>query len=66
MRKAVEITRMYPNGPERLELIRRMYWSGKKRNINDVIVSLYIAEATGRRWHSAFIRLVGECFGYIA
>lgn len=65
VRKAVEITRRYENGEERIALIRRMYWSGKKRDINSVIVSLYIAEATGRRWHSAFIRLVGECFGYI-
>ncbi len=60
VQKAVEITRLYPNGPERIELIRRMYWSGKKRSIHSVIASLYIAEATGKRWHSAIIRLVGN------
>ena len=62
--RAVEITRMLPNGELRMELIRRMYWSGKKLRIEDVIDSVGVAEATGKRWHSAFILLVAECVGY--
>ncbi len=62
---AIHITTMYPNGDTRVELISRMYWQGKKKqNISDVVAGLYISEATGKRWHAAFIRLVGECFGY--
>lgn len=63
--RAIEITKLLPNGEERVQLIQRMYWSGRKLNINDVVFDLYIAEATGKRWHSSFIRLVGECVGYI-
>lgn len=61
---AIRITEMYPNGHSRLELIRLMYWDGNKKNISDIAPTLYISEATGKRWHSAFIRLVGTCFGY--
>lgn len=63
--KAVEITRLLPNGEDRVELIDRMYWRGKKLNIDQVIQQIHIADATGKRWHGAFIRLVAECVGYI-
>ena len=62
--RAIEITRMLPNGEERLKLMRRMYWQGKKLRIDDVIREIHIAEATGKRWHASFIRLVGQCVGY--
>lgn len=63
--RAIEVTKLMPNGDARLELIRRMYWQGKKLNMNAVIYQLGIAEATGKRWHGVFIRLVGEFLGYI-
>lgn len=63
--RAIEITLLLPNGQLRIELIRRMYWQGKKLRIEDVIPALHIAEATGWRWHGAFIRLVAECVGYV-
>ncbi len=63
--RAVSITELYPDGDRRVELIRQMYWKGRKQNIESVVYNLHIATATGRRWHSAFIRLVGECFGYL-
>lgn len=62
--QAVEITRMLPNGDSRLELIRRMYWQGKKLRIDDVIYGIHVSEKTGRRWHASFIQLVGQCIGY--
>ena len=62
--RAIEVTRLLPDGDKRVELIRRMYWSGRKLTINAVIMSVGVAECTGKRWHGAFIRLVGECFGY--
>lgn len=63
--RAVDITMLLPDGEKRVELIRRMYWKGKKLDITDVISKIGVAEATGKRWHGAFIRLVGECAGYI-
>lgn len=61
---AIEKTGQLPNGKKRLELISRMYWSGRKLNIGQVIYQIGISEATGKRWHARFIRLVGECIGY--
>ena len=63
--RAIAITRLMPLGEKRMELIERMYWKGHKRNIADVIYQIGIAEPTGKRWHARFIRLVGECVGYI-
>lgn len=63
--RAIDITMLMPDGEKRVELIRLMYWKGKKQDIDDVIHSIGVAEATGKRWHGAFIQLVGECAGYI-
>ena len=62
--KALEITKMKPDGDKRIDLIRRMYWEGKKLRVTDVIMHVGIAEATGWRWHSEFIELVGVLIGY--
>ena len=62
--QAVEITSLMPDGGKRVALIRHMYWKGKKLRVTDVIDRVGIAEATGWRWHSAFIELVGICAGY--
>lgn len=64
--QAIEVTRLMPCGEDRINLIARMYWQGKKRGINSVIYDLGVAEATGKRWHGVFIRLVGEFLGYIS
>lgn len=62
--RAMEITALMPDGDRRVELIRQMYWKGKKLRINDVIMQIGVADATGWRWHSSFIELVGICAGY--
>lgn len=63
--RAIEITKLLPDGELRITLISRMYWQGKKLNIEDVVYGIGIGEATGKRWHGRFIRQVGECVGYI-
>ena len=63
--RAIEITKLLPGGEERLELIKRVYWSGKKKSLYQVIPQLHIGETTGKRWHARFVRLVGECLGYM-
>ncbi len=65
VKRAIAITELYPDGKRRVELIRQMYWKGRKQNIDSVTIDIHVASATGKRWHSSFIRLVGECFGYI-
>lgn len=62
--RAIEITLLLPNGKERIELISRMYWQGKKLRIRDVVYYLHVSDKTGERWHTSFIRLVGKCVGY--
>ena len=61
--RAIELTEQMPNGKLHVELIRQMYWKGKRLRITDVIGRIGVADATGDRWHSAFIRLVGFCYG---
>ena len=63
--RAIEITSMLPDGDRRVNMIRQMYWKGKKLDISDVIYRIGVAEATGKRWHGAFIYLVGECLEYV-
>ena len=63
--KAIEITKLMPNGDLRVELIRRMYWKGKKQSISSVTYGLNISFETGKAWHKAFVTLVGTCYGYI-
>ena len=65
VRRALEITRLLPTGKERERLIQLMYWGKDKRPISSVACALHIAEITGKRWHSDFVRLVGVCFGYM-
>ena len=62
--KAIEATKRMPNGDKRLEMISLMYWKGKRLYIKDVIQTVGVAEATGRRWHARFIKLVGKNAGY--
>ena len=63
VRRALEITSQMPDGDKHIELIRQMYWKGKKLRIVDVVYKIGIADITGNRWHSDFIRLVGFCYG---
>lgn len=63
--EAIRITKTHINGGDHIELIKRMYWQGKKLTLAEATPSLYISEATGKRWHADFIRLVGVCFGYV-
>lgn len=63
--QAIKVTKLLPNGDKRIELIARKYWQGKELAIKDVIPHIHVAQATGDRWHGAFIRLVGEFMGYV-
>lgn len=60
--KAVEIISLRPDSDSKLKLITMMYWSDKPTTAKSVAPRLHISEATAKRWHGEFVRLVGECF----
>lgn len=61
---ATTATMQQDQGQLRLTLIRSVYWGKQKRNIEDVAIQLSIEKQVAERWHSDFIRQVGECWGF--
>lgn len=64
VQKAVVKTQKLHDADKRIELIRRMYWQGRKKSIYQVIYQVGVSEATGKRWHKRFVKTVGECMGF--
>lgn len=62
--RAVEITRLLPDGELKLALIRFVYWGQGQRRVEDVPLVLPISRRTAIRWHGDFVRLVGKCYGF--
>lgn len=62
--RAVEITRLLPDGELKLALIRFVYWGQGQRRVEDVPLVLPISHRTAIRWHGDFVRLVGKCYGF--
>ena len=62
--KAIETTKLYPDGAAKIELITRMYWSDKPVVAKVVAPHLHISDATAKRWHGDFVRLVGKYYGF--
>lgn len=62
--KAIEATRQHPQGHERLNLIRLVYWEKPTRILQEAAFHLHISEITAKRWHGDFIRLVGKFCGF--
>lgn len=62
--RAIELTRLKPDGTERLALIRFIYWCRKSHSVKDAALQVHVSERTAKRWHACFIRLVGVCYGF--
>lgn len=62
--KAVEMTYLSPSGPEKMELVRLMYWVRCPKSITAAASELYISTSTAKRWHSQFVRTVAVCYGF--
>ena len=60
---AIAATLRYDTGNERVKFISAIYFSGPQRRLSDVYPMFHIAEATARRWHGDFIRLVAGYLG---
>lgn len=63
VRNAIDATLRYDTGTERMELIKRAYFSGGQHRLTDVGAGLHIAEATAWRWHADFVRQVAGYLG---
>lgn len=62
--KAVEITRLLPDGELKVALIRFVYWGQGQRRVEDAPLVLPVSRRTAIRWHGDFVRLVGKCYGF--
>lgn len=62
--RAVEITRLLPDGELKVALIRYVYWGKWQRRVEDAPLLLPVSRRTAIRWHGDFIRLAGKCYGF--
>lgn len=60
--RAIAITRMMPNGKERLGIVNLVLWK-QTHTIEGASTQLHISQAQAWRFHRDFIRLVGKCYG---
>lgn len=64
VRQAIEVTQVMPDGKRHLDLIAKMYWNRTTMPMSNAAYVLNISDITARRWHGAFVRLVGKCYGF--
>ena len=62
--KAIEITRLLPDGKRRMDMIALAYWTKKPMPLKSAALHLYISERTAKRWHGSFVRCVAKCYGF--
>lgn len=64
VRQAIDETLTMPNGKERLEMVRLVFWK-KTHTLEGAAIKCHVSYVTARRWHGEFIRLVGKTFGFL-
>lgn len=62
--RAIELTTLQTEGEQRMKLIALMYWVSSPMSLAAAAYRIHISEPTAKRWHGAFVRLVGKCFGF--
>ena len=62
--RALEVIKLQPDGEDIRKLITQMYWIPSPVTMADAAYKLHISEPTAKRKHSAFVRLVGKCYGF--
>lgn len=66
VRKAIEETRALPNGKERLEMVRLVFWDETKAyTLAGASLKMHWSERKLAEWHGAFIRCVARKFGLL-
>ena len=64
VRQAIEETRTLPNGEERLEMVRLVFWK-KTHTLEGAAMKCHVSYVTARRWHGEFIKDVARAFGLL-
>jgi len=62
VRRAIQITERYPNGQQRLAVIRMILWD-RQYTLEGAALQIPCSWRTAAQWHGEFIRLVATCYG---
>jgi len=61
VQQAIEETRTLPNGKERLEMVRLVFWN----TLEGAAMKCHVSYVTARRWHGEFIKRTAQAFGLL-
>ena len=64
VRQAIDETLTMPNGKERLEMVRLVFWK-KTHTLEGAAMKCHVSYVTARRWHGEFIKDVASAFGLL-
>ena len=64
VRQAIEETRALPNGEERLEMVKLVFWK-KMHTLDGAAMTCHVSYITARRWHGEFIKSTAQAFGLL-
>lgn len=64
VRQAIEETRALPNGEERLEMVKLVFWK-KTHTLDGAAMELHWSTRKLVEWHGEFIRCVAKYFGLL-
>lgn len=64
VRQAIDETLTMPNGKERLEMVRLVFWK-KTHTLEGAAMKCHVSYVTARRWHGEFIKDVARAFGLL-
>lgn len=64
VRQAIEETRTLPNGEERLEMVRLVFWK-RTHTLEGAAIKCHMSYVTARRWHGEFIKRTAQSFGLL-
>lgn len=64
VRRAIQQTRRYPNGRDRLRVIRLVLWD-RSHTLEGAALMVPCSERTARRWHAEFIKAVAKNYGLL-
>ena len=64
VRLALDETQRSPDGEYKVEIIKAVYWRRQRRTLYGAARCIGVSERTARRWHTRFIYLVAEKYGF--
>lgn len=64
VRRAIETTERYPNGQDRLKIIKLVLWD-RSHTLEGAALTVPCSIATAKRYHGAFIMLVAKNYGLL-